>query len=347
METYIAAKHGWDHLFKYSFYYRNYYRLRKVISKMKLKMVGKTKIPKDNTEIRLFVIVRNEELRLPYFFNYYRKLGVDRFFVIDNASDDGTLDLIQENPNTHVFSTNEKFRNHWNWMESLLDKFGVGHWCLVVDADELFYYPYCENINIKKFCKFLDLHNHEAVKNLFIDIYPKGCINKTVYKKGENPLLQNAYFDDNYLKKEILHLNKKEWKLFKDSIHFGGIRSRVFKSPGMAILSKVSLIKYKKDAYLRKGMHSVDGLKYSDVNGVVFHTKFLHDIFSKTMIALKEKQHFNNSMVYKSFNKVLAKRNDIIFYSKDRSIKFENTETLIKQGFMTSSASLDLLINNI
>ena len=38
----------------------------------------------DLDEIRLFAKVRNEAKRLPFFLCYYRALGVDRFFIIDN-----------------------------------------------------------------------------------------------------------------------------------------------------------------------------------------------------------------------------------------------------------------------
>ena len=344
MEANIAMKYGWNHLINHGYYYRNCYRVRKLISKMKLKMVSNTKIPSSKDEIRLFAIVRNEELRLPYFLKYYEKLSVDRFFFVDNASNDETLDIIQKAPNAHIFRSYESFKNHWNWMELLLDKYGLGHWCLVVDADEIFYYPYCEKLSLKEFCDFLDLHKHEAVKNLLIDVYPKDCIKKTQYKKGENPLDHYTYFDNNYFKVNRIHLNRKKWKLFWDPVYYGGVRFRVFGGSKLGYLSKVSLIRYKKNAYLRKGMHSVDGLKYSDLRGVVFHTKFLHDIFDKIKIAVNEEQYFNKSIVYRLYNRVLTDRNNLIFYDKSNSIKFQNTDMMIKQGFIKSNNSLDLLV---
>ena len=40
--------------------------------------------------ILAFVTVRNEMIRLPYFLDHYRGLGVDHFLIVDNGSDDGT-----------------------------------------------------------------------------------------------------------------------------------------------------------------------------------------------------------------------------------------------------------------
>ena len=49
---------------------------------------GKPVIEEPN-EVRLFLVVQNEVARLPYLFSYYKNLGVGRFFVVDDRSDDG------------------------------------------------------------------------------------------------------------------------------------------------------------------------------------------------------------------------------------------------------------------
>ena len=44
----------------------------------------------------LFSTVRNEKIRLPYFLRYYRDLGINHFFFVDNDSDDGTREYLAE-----------------------------------------------------------------------------------------------------------------------------------------------------------------------------------------------------------------------------------------------------------
>ena len=56
-------------------------------------------------EIRAFMTVRNEALRLPSTLRHHREFGVHRFFVVDNGSTDGTLDLLAKEPDVHVFTT--------------------------------------------------------------------------------------------------------------------------------------------------------------------------------------------------------------------------------------------------
>ena len=93
------------------------------------------------------VVVRNEALRLPFLLEYYRRLGVDRFLFVDNGSADGTLEFLLAQPDVHVWSTSFSF-NQANfgsaWFEVLLSTYGVGHWCVMVDADELLVFPGCE-----------------------------------------------------------------------------------------------------------------------------------------------------------------------------------------------------------
>ena len=51
-------------------------------------------------DILAFVTLRNERVRLPYFLEYYRRIGVGHFLIVDNGSDDGSRDLLAgQNPN--------------------------------------------------------------------------------------------------------------------------------------------------------------------------------------------------------------------------------------------------------
>jgi hypothetical protein len=53
--------------------------------------------------------VRDEMLRLPETHSHYRRLGVARFFVVDNASTDGTAEFVLAQPDCHVFTTTASY----------------------------------------------------------------------------------------------------------------------------------------------------------------------------------------------------------------------------------------------
>ncbi len=56
-------------------------------------------------QIRAFATCRDERLRLPAFLKHYRDLGIDRFFIVDNDSNDGTADYLVDQPDVHLFRT--------------------------------------------------------------------------------------------------------------------------------------------------------------------------------------------------------------------------------------------------
>src|SRR5262249_36770098 len=116
-------------------------------------------------DILCCVAVRNEAARLPYFVAYYRQLGVARFLVVDNDSSDGTGAWLAQQPDVYVWKSSLSFRKAnfgSSWFELLLRRYGVGHWCLVVDADELFYYPECEHLSLPGLCSRLERRGKRA-----------------------------------------------------------------------------------------------------------------------------------------------------------------------------------------
>ena len=95
--------------------------------------------------ILCFSTVRNEIIRLPYFLEYYRKLGVQNFLMVDNDSDDGTPDYLAAQPDVSLWQTAHSYklsRFGVDWLTWLQIKYGHGHWCLTVDADEILVYPH-------------------------------------------------------------------------------------------------------------------------------------------------------------------------------------------------------------
>lgn len=95
-------------------------------------------------EICLVAVVRNEADIAPAFLKHYRALGVDRFFIIDNDSDDGTRDLFTGHPDVSLFHTRESYRENLcglNWANDVADHYCAGHWTVMVDADEFLVLP--------------------------------------------------------------------------------------------------------------------------------------------------------------------------------------------------------------
>jgi len=61
-------------------------KVNQIFSYYQLTLKSTQKIEIKPSDILCCVTVRNESLRLPYFLEYYREKGVDKFLIIDNNS---------------------------------------------------------------------------------------------------------------------------------------------------------------------------------------------------------------------------------------------------------------------
>lgn len=79
-------------------------------------------------------------LSAAHLLDYYRRLGVEHFLVIDNQSPDATMAFLdgQEDVSTVLATANYgEARYGVDWLNGVLRRFCVGKWVLWVDADEL------------------------------------------------------------------------------------------------------------------------------------------------------------------------------------------------------------------
>jgi len=103
-------------------------------------------------DILVFTTLWNEAVRLPFFLEYYRKLGVNHFFMVENGSDDGSREYLEQQPDVSLWSTEASYKRARfgvDWLNWLQHKYAHNHWSLVVDVDECFIYPFCDTRTIR------------------------------------------------------------------------------------------------------------------------------------------------------------------------------------------------------
>lgn len=317
------------------------YQKKKGESVKTLRREDKGKIFNNPKEIRLFAIMRNESLRLHYFLSYYKNLKVDRFFIIDNNSNDNSIEIALKEENTHVFSTNETYVNHWYWMEHLLDTYGKNHWCLVVDIDELFSYPNQNILKLPQLVGYFEEKKYTSISSLLLDMYDSEELSKINYIQNESPLSVLRFFDKDYYKSNFHFWDWKNMKSVNINAYTGGMRERVFGSmQPLDILTKISFFKYEKEVYLIQGMHAISNTTPSDIEGIVFHTKFLQDFISEVQEEAVREEHYGNAIRYKHYNNKI--HNNLSLYCKEKSVKYESLEQLIELGLMKTSSQFEI-----
>ena len=264
-------------------------------------------------DILLFATLRNERARLPYFFKYYRDLGVNHFVIVDNDSDDGSREFLEEQPDISVFYTQASYRRArfgTDWLNHLLHKYGCGHWSLIVDVDEFFVYPFCDTRPVRALTDWLDDTGAKAFSAMLIDMYPKGPIDRTHYREGQDPLEVLQWFDSgNYM----ISRNKEYQNLWVQ----GGPRARVFfpDDPENApALNKIPLVRWERKYVFANSTHMLlprglnlvyDELGGEKPSGALLHAKFLDSFIAKTEEEVQRGEHYAGSREYKAYSEKL------------------------------------------
>ena len=260
-------------------------------------------------DILLFCTQRNEKIRLPYFLDYYRDMGVKHFFFVDNDSNDGSLEYLADQPDASVWSTKasyKKSRFGVDWLNWLQMSYAHGHWVLTVDPDEFLVYPFCDTRPLSALTDWLDASSIKSFSAMLLDMYPKGRLDDEPYDAGRNPMEIASWFDSGNYTISRNHLFGNLWIQ-------GGPRSRMFfaDEPERApALNKVPLVKWDKrfvyvsstHMLLPRGLNLVyDEWGGEKASGVLLHAKFLDTFSAKAQEELERGQHYAASREYKAY----------------------------------------------
>lgn len=260
-------------------------------------------------DILVFSTVRNERLRLPYFLRYYRDLGVDHFLIVDNDSTDGTRDYLAAQPDVSLWTTRSSYRSSRfgvDWLNWLQRQHGHGHWCLTVDPDEFFVYPFCDTRPIRALTDWLDNTGLRSFSAMLLDMYPKGPLDRQTYQEGQDPFEIASWFDSgNY----AITRNAFYGNLWIQ----GGPRARAFfaEAPEAApALNKIPLVRWDRSfayassthALLPRGLNLVyDNWGGEKASGCLLHAKFLHCFADKAEEERERSQHYAGGKEYAAY----------------------------------------------
>lgn len=287
-------------------------------------------------DILLFCTQRNERVRLPYFLEYYRNLGVDHFFFVDNDSTDGAYELLADQPDVSLWHTKHSYKRARfgvDWLNWLQMKYAHNHWILTVDPDELFVYPFCDTRPIRALTDWLDASSIKSFSAMLLDVYPKGKLAEASYSEGQNPLEIANWFDSgNYTIKR----NKQFGNLWIQ----GGPRSRVFfpdQPKNAPALNKIPLVKWNRRYVYVSSTHMLLprglNLTYDEwggekASGILLHTKFLNTLDAKAREELDRRQHYNASAEYKAYAEGMREDSELWCKWSEKYINWRQLEIL-------------------
>jgi hypothetical protein len=293
-----------------------HYRLRLLRKKWQIRTIARKKDLKNIKMganagkpggIFLFSTMRNEALRLPYFLEHYRKLGVDQFFIVDNGSTDGTFELLKAQPDVSLWRTEASYRRAKFgvlWLNNLLNEFGHKHWCLVVDVDELLVYPHHNTRPLSALTDWLTAGHINSFAAMLLDMYGKS---PAPYTAGQDPLEVLTHFDaGNYTQRRNIR--------FTELWIQGGPRQRLFfrAQPNKApALNKTPLVYWRKHYVYISSTHLLLPRSLNQtyereggerICGALLHTKFLPDIATRAKEELQRGEHYAHGAEYLAYS---------------------------------------------
>ena len=326
--------------------------------------------PSPNAEILGFARCRNEILRLPAFFEHYRRLGVDRFYIVDNDSTDGSSDYLAAQPDVHLFHTARRYGEASlgvDWLNALLAEFGGGSWCVTVDIDELLAYPGSEVAPLRTLTKHLDQSGYQALACLLLDLYPAGPLKDARYRSGGDVIAAAPYFDAGPYERLAVDL-------CPGVVIRGGMRARIFYPRYMArnalvrsydalldrlghhvpalrqvgplrarrrrnppCLTKVPLVRWDRQSRYVNSIHWIAAQPVAPESGVLLHFKFLHDFHDRAAREATRGEYYDEASEYRTYIQRLNENPDMsLVYEGSR--RFEGTAQLVALGLMRDSA---------
>lgn len=288
-------------------------------------------------QIICFVTVRNEMQRLPYFLAYYRQQGIGHFIFVDNNSDDGTTGYLSQQSDTSLWHTKHSYKSSrfgMDWLGWLLRRYGHGHWCLTVDADEILVFPRSSKTTLTELTTQLEAKGQLKLGAVMLDMYPKGPLGQGLHDPNADPFDQLNWFDPAGYFYTYQRNTRAYWLQ-------GGARARVFfeQEPLRApTLNKIPLVRWdRKYTYLTsthmilpRDLNAVF-VDNTETTGVLLHSKFLPQIIEKSEEEKSRREHFENSDLYGEYYDRLIKGESLWH---PNAAQYQGWSQLVELGLM-------------
>jgi hypothetical protein len=308
-----------------------------------------------NADVVAICVVRDEMWRLPFFLAYHRWLGVQHFIVIDNRSADGTIDFIQGERDVTCITAPGNYggtpAGHKTWLNWGLRLAPSNRWNLLLDADEVFVGTALQQGNLQSLVRKLDKEGAAIVATSLVDCYPAEFPMPAHFEPV--PWERAPYFDPG----PYIQWPAKTWPVH----HFHhGARERIC-WPHWRWARKIKRVIPRP---LRPGilhdappwvvkmplLRNVPGIVFESVHRsleaprsaslfALLHYKFDIDLPAKVDVALRERQHAQNSREYAGYARMLSKKG--MDLRSDRSCRFDGVQSLVNAKLVCFDAGFE------
>ena len=319
----------------------------------------------DKKKLSLYAVIRNESFLIEAFLNHYRELGIEQFLILDDRSDDGTGEILGDQPDCVVLfspfsygddvtveiGSKAKQRRAGVLMKRAIpQRFLMGEYCLYADADEFLFMP-AGISGVSELFGILAKNNIDCVAASMVEFYPADLAALSSTPVPELRSLRDLldlypYYDA----RPVVSLERGQHpqpvndsastRLFRKF----GIAQRFGRFPKLSVaLERVVPLSYRRsprrktpimrwtDETWLAGSHKANVSPSESVLLAIGHFKFTHAFWKNIEQALTWRSHVDNAEKYESYARLLQqmKRVGGDFMGPD-SREFKNTEQFIQ-----------------
>src|SRR5215218_222510 len=316
-------------------------------------LYGPEEVPYEEDELVLVCLVRNGRPYIKSFVEHHASMGIKHMFFLDNGSTDGTVEALKQYDNVSVLHTGLPFKRYEvSLRQYLVERFGQeGRWCLYVDIDELFDYPYSDVVSLSSLLRYLNERSYTAVVAQMLDMFPEEPLSGRTSNPLDEPLKQrHRFYDISNVKrvsiKEHPRTTDTNNTYQSNDIEFysGGIRPTVFDCVPPWLTRWTPTFSDGKLKHFTYDAHRVDDARVADLTCVLLHYKFLDEHFHKLVAsAVREENYPYNSRQYKRYLQVLE-RNPILQVKRETARELRSINELVENGFLVVSEEYMMLV---
>jgi hypothetical protein len=276
----------------------------------------------------LLSVIRNEAGILGDFLAHWRGLGVDRFVVLDNDSDDDTAARLAAEPDVDLYRVRRRFfpPMKQGWINRAIAEYGRNRWYATADADEHLVFDGCGARSLRDLAAHAEARGIRRVRGMLVDMYAEGPVLGEALRRGTlaeaYPLFDGDSYAETLCKQRISRHGGPRWRRFWRA----GISPELTKYPlfhirqGEVFDNPHHLYPYRENFA-------------SPCLAGVLHYKFNEGLFAKIRDATEREQYFDGSAEYKHYREVLAVEPDLdLSYSGSR--RYRGPDDLLACGLI-------------
>ena len=279
----------------------------------------------------VFCLLRNGMPWLASFLAHHRALGFRHFVMLDNGSTDGTFEALAQERGVTLLSTSAPYKAYENTLKRyLVDRYGMGRWCLFVDIDEQFDYPGRGNVSLTQLTDYLDARNANCVITQMLDMFADAPLSQLAIRGKSD--LQSVF-----PRYELANIDARPYP-FGDAgeiaMQWGGIRKAIFGTDNG--LTKVSFFRNEPGLAPFVHWHHVKNGRFADFSAVLFHYPFESGFEDKVREAVVSGRYgYHTPDEYRAY----GARGDVaeLRIASDAALTFGGIEKLVDEGFLIVS----------